>query len=83
VLNFLPNVEEDGGTLVVPKFHTFLPDFCANYAHLRKLLPWVQFPAEVEAQLLSRAHRVTMREVGEVNPRLCIPSICLSALFLR
>jgi len=63
VLNFLDNVDEDGGTLVVPKFHAYLPEFCAQYAHLRKPLPWVQFPGEVEAQLLRRAHRVTMREV--------------------
>jgi ectoine hydroxylase-related dioxygenase (phytanoyl-CoA dioxygenase family) len=63
VLNFLDNVDEDGGTLVVPKFHTYLPEFCAEFAHLRRPLPWVQFPGEVEAQLLRRAHRVTMRQV--------------------
>jgi ectoine hydroxylase-related dioxygenase (phytanoyl-CoA dioxygenase family) len=63
VLNFLPNREEDGGTLIVPKFHTYLPEFCEKYAVLRKNLPWVQFPKEVEEQLLLRAHRVTMEEV--------------------
>jgi hypothetical protein len=68
VLNFLDNVEEDGGTLVVPKFHAYLPEFCTEYAHLRKPLPWVQFPVEVEAPLLQRAHRVTMREVLYLLP---------------
>ena len=66
VLNFLPNHAEDGGTLVVPHFPSYLPVFCEEYAHLRRPLPWVQFPAEVEALLLQRAHRVTMREVVTV-----------------
>jgi hypothetical protein len=69
VLNFLPNREEDGGTLIGPKFHTYLPEFCEKYAALRKNLPWVQFPKEVEEQLLLRAHRVTMEEVNSDTVR--------------
>ena len=64
VLNFLPNAVEDGGTLIVPKFHTFLPEFCRNNAKMRKNLPWVQFPKELEDQLLLHAHRIPMREVN-------------------
>ena len=69
VLNFLPNNEEDGGTLIVPKFHKYLPIFCDTYAKiLMKNLPWVQFPGEVEAKLLHYAHRIPMREVrGEYS----------------
>lgn len=73
VLNFLDNVDEDGGTLVVPKFHTYLPEFCAEFAHLRRPLPWVQFPGEVEGQLLRRAHRVTMRQVRCLFPSFFQP----------
>ena len=63
-MNFLPNLPEDGGTLVVPKFHKYMREYCETHAHLRKPLPWVQFPAEVEEVLLRHAHRVPMREVS-------------------
>jgi hypothetical protein len=55
----------------VPKFHTYLPEFCEKYAALLKNLPWVQFPKEVEEQLLLRAHRVTMEEVNSDTVTLC------------
>eukprot|EP01032_Pedospumella_encystans_P011855 gene11855-13752_t len=62
VMNFLPNLPEDGGTLVVPMFHKYMRKYCEDYKHLRKPLPWVQFSKEVEEVLLAHAHRVPMRE---------------------
>lgn len=43
VLNFQDNLVEDGGTLIVPKFHTRYKDWAIKNARLRKPLPWLQF----------------------------------------
>lgn len=62
VLNFANNLEEDGGTLVVPFFHHHMKHWNTQYATLRKPLPWVTLPPKVESEMLQYAHRVTMRE---------------------
>lgn len=46
VLNFHDNQADDGGTIVVPKFHHRMKEWAHNNIHLRKPLPWVQFPAK-------------------------------------
>lgn len=70
ILNFSDNVEEDGGTLVVPGFHRTLQEWTSTHIHLKKPLPWVTFPSdtkngggplEVEQELLQRAFRISMR----------------------
>lgn len=37
MLNFHTNLEEDGGTLVVPMFHKYVRRYCEDYKHLRKV----------------------------------------------
>lgn len=48
VLNFNDNLTEDGGTLVVPYFHSYLPVWNNQNIRLRKSLPWVTLPSDVE-----------------------------------
>ena len=43
VLNFAENIEEDGGTIIVPKFHHHIRQWCKDHSHLRKKLPWLTF----------------------------------------
>jgi ectoine hydroxylase-related dioxygenase (phytanoyl-CoA dioxygenase family) len=69
ILNFSDNLDEDGGTLVVPGFHRMAEKWTQENIQLRKPLPWVTFasdssgqPLAVEQELLSRAVRVSMRE---------------------
>lgn len=59
VLNFSDNLEEDGGTVIVPKFHLELEQWCAENAHLRKPIPWLTM--DDKTPLLDRAYRVPMR----------------------
>eukprot|EP01034_Spumella_vulgaris_P023233 gene23233-29435_t len=61
VMNFLDNREEDGGTLVVPQFHRHLTAWTEQNKQSRRPLPWVEFSPSAEEELLSKAHRVTMR----------------------
>ena len=65
VLNFAENVDNDGGTLVVPFFHRYLRRWCENNSALRRNIPWLQLSKLEEEKLLRYAHRVTMREVGK------------------
>ena len=68
VLNFADNLEQDGGTLVVPRFHARLREWSEEHAaKLRKPVPFVTFgnaanEAAAEAALLTQAKRVPMRE---------------------
>jgi hypothetical protein len=62
-MNFLDNRDEDGGTLVVPRFHHDLVTWTEAHRLSRRPLPWVEFTPSVEEELLSRARRVTMRAV--------------------
>lgn len=62
VLNFADNLCEDGGTLVVPRFHRQLSSWTSQHTDLRKPLPWSHLSAPVEEQLLRLSHRVAMRE---------------------
>jgi ectoine hydroxylase-related dioxygenase (phytanoyl-CoA dioxygenase family) len=63
VLNFANNVEEDGGTILIPYFHRYLQQWNAQHAaSLRKPLPWLTLPKKIEEDLLSYSHRITMRE---------------------
>lgn len=43
VLNFADNLEEDGGTIIVPRFHKHVKSWCAENAHLRKQVPFLVF----------------------------------------
>ena len=43
VLNFADNLEEDGGTIIVPRFHQHVKSWCAENIHLRKKVPFLVF----------------------------------------
>lgn len=62
VLNFADNHEEDGGTVVIPYFHRYIQEWKEKHRKLRKPLPWVTLPKDIEQELLPYAHRVAMRE---------------------
>lgn len=44
VMNFKDNIEDDGGTIVVPKFHHHVVQWCASHLSLKQKLPWLTFP---------------------------------------
>ena len=56
ILNFAPNRDEDGGTIVVPGFHNRCYDWAREHIRLRKPLPWVQFPYESECLYMIICH---------------------------
>lgn len=60
VLNFTDNLEEDGGTIVVPKFHKYIARWCADNESMRKPIPWLTMP--LDTPLLSLAQRIPMKE---------------------
>lgn len=58
VLNFADNLEEDGGTIIVPRFHQHVKSWCAENIHLRKKVPFLVFEKpyikdKVEVELTS------------------------------
>ena len=59
VLNFSDNLEEDGGTILVPKFHKYISHWCAENISLRKPIPWLTMPTDTP--LLNLAQRIPMR----------------------
>ena len=63
VLNFADNLDEDGGTIVVPYFHRFMASWNEKHKSIRKPLPWVTLPKDVENMYMPYAHRIAMREV--------------------
>lgn len=67
VLNFADNLSQDGGTLIVPGFHRILSQWCTDHINLRRNLPWLVLPKQIETELLQYAHRVPMREVSNNN----------------
>lgn len=64
VVNFADNLDEDGGTLVVPYFHRYMNAWNKKHNKLRKNIPWVSLPKDVEAHYLEYAHRISMKEVS-------------------
>lgn len=67
VLNFSDNLVDDGGTIVVPRFHTNLPGWCEKHRGIRKPVPFVTFNDKnaveraCEEELFEDAIRVSMR----------------------
>ena len=63
VMNFMDNVEDDGGTVLVPGFHRHVEEWCSRDPSLegvsRQPLPWLHFPDS--SPLLRMAQRVPMR----------------------
>lgn len=63
VINFEDNVEDDGGTILVPGFHRFVDAWCSRDPALegitRQPLPWLHFPDD--HHLLGLAQRIPMR----------------------
>jgi hypothetical protein len=59
VLNFTDNLEEDGGTIVVPKFHRYIEKWSRDNAALRRPIPWLTM--ESDCDMLPFAQRVPMR----------------------
>lgn len=63
VLNFADNLDEDGGTILVPGFHKYVTTWNAENLHLKRPLPWLEFKLEQdERPLLDKAQRVPMRQ---------------------
>ena len=64
VLNFNDNHSNDGGTIVVPKFHHKMTDWAKQHIHLRKPLPWVQFPSQSKlfAWQITQAYVIDMND---------------------
>jgi len=66
VLNFADNLEQDGGTLIVPRFHSRLEEWSTEHARLRKPVPFVTFQGkdgeQSEEELLRQAVRIPMRQ---------------------
>ena len=44
VMNFVDNLEEDGGTIVVPRFHKILEKWCLENVDRKRSLPWIELP---------------------------------------
>jgi hypothetical protein len=64
VINFLENNIDDGGTLVVPKFHKKINIFFEENVKLKKNLPFVIFDDDdVEQSLIKEAKRIPLKEV--------------------
>jgi len=67
VLNFSHNEEEDGGTIVVPEFHSHLAQWCEEHSSVRKPVPFVTFYEKNEEEhrceqsLLRQSRRVPMK----------------------
>jgi hypothetical protein len=61
VLNFADNLEEDGGTIIVPRFHKHVKAWCAENVHLRKQVPFLVFE---KPRIKSEA----VSDVQNVNP---------------
>eukprot|EP01041_Mallomonas_annulata_P009768 gene9768-20310_t len=65
VLNFMDNVEEDGGTIIVPRFHRYMNEWTAGQRQHFRPLPWYEITAnaidKTAAPLMDRARRVSMR----------------------
>jgi hypothetical protein len=59
VLNFEDNEASDGGTILVPKFHKYLNQWCNENICCRKPLPW--FMLDDDDSLLNVAQRIPMR----------------------
>ena len=62
VLNFADNLDEDGGTIVVPYFHRYLKQWIEKHKAIRKPLPWLTLSKQVEEMYMPYAHRIAMRE---------------------
>lgn len=61
VLNFADNLEEDGGTIIVPRFHKHVKAWCAENVHLRKQVPFLVFEKpRIKIEAIS--------DVQDVNP---------------
>lgn len=55
---------EDGGTIVVPYFHRYMSKWCEVHKKIRKNLPWVTLPKDVEGMYMPYAQRISMKEVN-------------------
>ncbi len=65
VLNFADNLDEDGGTLIVPQFHHRVKEWTSTNIKIKKPMPFISFGKDgvtQEAALLEESRRVTMRE---------------------
>lgn len=65
VLNFADNHAEDGGTIVVPYFHRFLAEWNEREKSIRKPLPWVTLPKNIEERYMPYAQRISMKEASK------------------
>lgn len=61
VLNFADNLEEDGGTIIVPRFHKHVKAWCAENVRLRKQVPFLVFEKP-------RIKIEAINDVQNVNP---------------
>jgi hypothetical protein len=61
VINLADNLEEDGGTIILPKFHKCIEQWSHEHLHMKKPLPWLQLSAS--DPLVPLGQRVPMKAV--------------------
>ena len=61
VINMADNIDEDGGTIVLPKFHKCIESWCALSIGKKKPLPWLELPSD--DPLVAYGQRIPMRAV--------------------
>ena len=59
VLNFVDNSDEDGGTIIVPKFHKLIKKWCEVHIDMKKPIPWLELKAD--DPMTKYGQRVPMR----------------------
>jgi hypothetical protein len=64
VLNFADNLTEDGGTIILPRFHKVIESWCESNQAMKMNMPWIQLPNN--NPLINYARRIPMREVKHI-----------------
>ena len=60
VLNFADNIEDDGGTIIVPRFHKLIRLWCEVHADMKRPIPWLELKAN--DPMVRYGQRIPMRE---------------------
>ena len=60
VLNFADNLDEDGGTIIVPRFHKLIRQWCHVHADMKRPIPWLEL--KPDDPMIKYGQRVPMKE---------------------